>query len=276
MTGYFQGSSHKVIFFHVYGPHEDSACITLWQDLLEVLSATVGYCCLMGDFNVVRREDERKCSHFYQRRAAKFNEFINAAGLLELQMGGRKFTSIGMGGSKLSKLDRFLVFSDLLNVWPPVSVVALERTYVDHCLALLKTATTDFGPSPFCFFDHWMQDESFSDMVKLSWASFPGIGSPMDALKDKLKLLKAAIKSWRSAPHQSNILAARRNMEQWELRAEAEVFGPEESDAFIQARSNYFAAEKMHSLSIRQKSRVKWAVDGDEIAIFSIPSCVDV
>lgn len=38
-----------------------------------------------------------------------------------------------MGGTKLSKLDHFLLSPKLLNVWPTVSVVALERTFADHC-----------------------------------------------------------------------------------------------------------------------------------------------
>lgn len=104
----------------------------------ELILTSEGCSCLTGDFNVVRKHDERKESIFHQHRAAAFNKFINIAGLLDLNLGGRRFTWIGMDGIKLNKLDRFLVSPLLLSEWPAVSVVALERSFTDHCPVLLK------------------------------------------------------------------------------------------------------------------------------------------
>lgn len=156
-------------FINVYGPHNDTARRALWKDLLETHSTSNGRWCVMGDFNVVRNATERKGSTFHQQRGADFNEFIAAADLQELKLGGRRFPWIGMGGTKLSKLDRFLISTSLLNEWPQLSVIALERTFAVHCPLLLKSSSTDFGPTPFRLFDHWMSESGFDELVKKSW-----------------------------------------------------------------------------------------------------------
>lgn len=66
-------------------------------------------CCIFGDFNVVRKKKERRCCLFDPAKADDFNPFISRNDLLEVSMGARKFTRVGQGGSKLSKLDRFLL-----------------------------------------------------------------------------------------------------------------------------------------------------------------------
>lgn len=114
-------------------------------------------------------------------------------------MGGINFTWIGIGGIKLSKLDRFLVSPALLNEWPAVSVIALNRIFVDHCPLLLKSAVNDYGPSPLRFFDHSMQDEGFNEMVKTVRTNLDLSGNPLVVLKQKLKHLKGAIKSWKAS-----------------------------------------------------------------------------
>lgn len=177
VSGFWHGCPDSMVFFNVYGPHDDAARKRLWSDLLEMITSTNNRSCLMGDFNVVRKSDERKGSHFYQSRANAFNDFIHAAGLTELKLGGRKFTWIGMRGSKLSKLDRFLVSPSLVNDWPAISVIALERTFADHCPLLLKSEVHDYGPSLFRFFDHWMQDELFNEMIKTTWSNMTFIAA---------------------------------------------------------------------------------------------------
>lgn len=81
-------------------------------------------------------------------------------------------------------------------------------------------------------------------------------GSPMLNLLHKLRSLKADIRSWRSSLPKSDVASAKENMTKWELRAETEVFGEAESAAFIQARADFVEAEKLHSLSLRQKFRL--------------------
>ncbi|GKG29231.1 RNA-directed DNA polymerase, eukaryota, partial [Tanacetum coccineum] len=64
---------------------------------------------IMGDFNEVRTQDERHGSIFNAHGADAFNLFISSAGLEELPLDGCKLTRCHKSGSKMSKLDRFLI-----------------------------------------------------------------------------------------------------------------------------------------------------------------------
>lgn len=151
---------------------------------------------IFGDFNAVRNTSERAGSIFVERVANAFNDFISCAGLHDIQINGRRFTYFSKRGNKMSKLDRFLVSSKFLDIWPEVSVLALERYISDHCPLLLSIGVKGFGPKPFKFFDVWMDHPEFLDTVQKSWNQ-EIIGNKADIiLKNKLKRLKSDLKVW--------------------------------------------------------------------------------
>lgn len=67
--------------------------------------------CILGDFNSIRSEGERKgaVSHCRYEEIKCFEEFILEAKLIDLPMVGRKFMWYRSDGSAMSRLDRFLV-----------------------------------------------------------------------------------------------------------------------------------------------------------------------
>nr|GEX12743.1 RNA-directed DNA polymerase, eukaryota, reverse transcriptase zinc-binding domain protein [Tanacetum cinerariifolium] len=80
-----------------------------------------------GDMNVVRNEQERYGSSFNSIEADHFNAFIESTGLIDLPIGGRSFTWMNKAGTKLSKLDRFLLSEDVTNLLPDIRITALDR-----------------------------------------------------------------------------------------------------------------------------------------------------
>ncbi|GJT13232.1 RNA-directed DNA polymerase, eukaryota [Tanacetum coccineum] len=52
-------------------------------------------------------------------------------------------------GTKLSKLDRFLISEDVTIRLPDVQITALDRLWSDHNPILLYIDKTDFGPTLF-------------------------------------------------------------------------------------------------------------------------------
>ena len=58
---------------------------------------------------MVRREEDRLNSQVNYKEMNEFNDFINETRLIEIPMGGRKYTRISVDGLKFSKLDRFLL-----------------------------------------------------------------------------------------------------------------------------------------------------------------------
>ena len=74
----------------------------------------------MGDFNEVRDESERLGSTFYPANAHSFNDFVDHLDLVDVPLGGPRFTWSDKWGSKFSKLDRFMVTEGTFFIIPPI------------------------------------------------------------------------------------------------------------------------------------------------------------
>ncbi|KAL4561065.1 hypothetical protein LXL04_033227 [Taraxacum kok-saghyz] len=122
----------ETIFVNIYAPQAPADNKELCDKLLNLMASRSGNKILFGDFNAVRRPEERLNSVFCPRIAYAFNKFIGDAGLLDLNMGGRRFTYFSDVGCKLSKIDRFLVCPNVLAVFPSAAVTALPREHFDY------------------------------------------------------------------------------------------------------------------------------------------------
>nr|GEY34371.1 hypothetical protein [Tanacetum cinerariifolium] len=119
---------------------------------------------IMGDFNEVREANERYGSSFNPRHANAFNSFIDTSLLNDISLGGYRFTWSVNKGSKMSKLDRFLVSEDFLDSYHSITGVVLEKGLPDHRSILLKLFEVDYGPTPFRFFHSWLEMDGFKDL----------------------------------------------------------------------------------------------------------------
>lgn len=153
VEGCCKGRSEMISIINVYVPQDDGQKRQLLLDICSYLSTSSKLLYLTGDFNSVRNEDERFGCAFHKRRATDFNAFIKVTDTQEPHMGGRRYTWISQGGLKLSKLDCFLVSRELTDIRTDLAVVALDRSFPDHCPILLKTSKADFRPLPFRFFN---------------------------------------------------------------------------------------------------------------------------
>lgn len=156
---------------NIYAPQGVQPKKDLWLFLRGFMIRNPGNYLFFGDFNAVRNSDERRGSSFCQLTTDHFNEFIDDSELVDIPMGGFKFTRSTRSGVKLSKLDRFLVGEQIMEKFPDLSVLALDRSISDHRPILLKSESFDYGPSTFKIFDSW-----FVMDVRKSWAEFSGAG----------------------------------------------------------------------------------------------------
>ncbi|KAL4561276.1 hypothetical protein LXL04_033440 [Taraxacum kok-saghyz] len=198
-VGYWNGVPGETILVNVYAPQAPADKRELWSKLHLLMASRSGTWILFGDFNAVQRPDERLNSVFCPRVAQDFNEFINSSGLIDLNMGDRKFTYFSEVGCKLSKIDRFLLCSNVLSNFPTASVTALPREHSDHSHNLLRSSFLDFGKPSFRFFNSWLLWDGFEAVVFKAWDRFDGSGNPDRYLFDKLKFVKEEIKIWRRA-----------------------------------------------------------------------------
>lgn len=150
---------------------------------------------MIGDFNAVRRPEERFNSIFCYRTARDFNKFIEEVGFTDLKMGGFRYTCFRNEDIKLSKLDRFLISPSFLDIAPKTYVTALPRELSNHCPILLSTTKPDFGHPPFRLSNSWLLREGFEKTFITSWNNFIGFGTPDQYMAAKLRHVKEALKN---------------------------------------------------------------------------------
>ncbi|XP_071704117.1 uncharacterized protein [Rutidosis leptorrhynchoides] len=182
---------------------------------------------ICGDFNEVRDCSERLNCEFAENRAKMFNDFIDRNMLVDIPMGGRKFTRVSDDGVKMSKLDRFLVSSDFLSLWTDLKVIALDRKVLDHCPIMMSDGEVNFGPKPFKIFDEWLLVDGIGDVIAESWKGMMEGNRKGCVFRNKLKRLKGDLKEW-SKSHFGNLDVQIENAKKvamdLELKAESGFF----------------------------------------------------
>ncbi|GJR61903.1 putative RNA-directed DNA polymerase [Tanacetum coccineum] len=267
VVGRWHGINEKVALVNVYGPQQSSQKKALWIELHSLISSRNAIWIIFRDFNAVRFPKERVGCSFSISEATTFNDFIVKSGLLDFQMGNHRFTRFDREGAKMSKLDRFLVSQKFFNFWNNASVSALPRTLFDHCPVMLSVGMKHNGPKAFNIFDHWFTVHGFDSLVNKSWSEGLYNGTPDIILKNKLKKLKADIKEWNYFKCvESNRWKEdlKKRIFEWDQKAELDALSPNDVDAREEILMELMHLEQNDRNSLKQKSRVKWAIKGDE------------
>ncbi|GJU73407.1 putative RNA-directed DNA polymerase, eukaryota, reverse transcriptase zinc-binding domain protein [Tanacetum coccineum] len=158
-------------------------------------------------------------------------------------MGGRLFTWINKAGTKLSKLDRFLMTGDVLTSHQDLKTKVLDRQWSDHNPILLYLEKTDYCPIPFKLFHSWMQRKGFDDMIKQANEEFANSSFP-SSLQQKLKFMKLKIKEWHNESKSKDLKCL------VEIQTLLNVI---EEDL-----------DRYSYMDIAQKSKIQWDIEGDE------------
>ncbi|GKA24145.1 cytochrome P450, partial [Tanacetum coccineum] len=216
---------------------------------------------------------KRRVTVFDPRGASKFNDFIASSSLCDLPIGGKRFTRMNSLGTKLSKIDRVLVSHHFLIKWPNSHVLALLREYSDHSPLLLSITTPNYGPTPFKLYNSWIDHTKFHSLVHDSWVTII-IERPLPlavVLKVKLQNLKRKIKQWRLTITRLDSAASSELRQKIDiLDTKAETTPLSSSDVITRTESVKLLADIDHRKlkDLKQKAKVKWAVEGDENSNF--------
>ncbi|GKC35118.1 RNA-directed DNA polymerase, eukaryota [Tanacetum coccineum] len=256
----------------VYAPHDPRDKRMLWDYLAHVINQWQGEVVIMGDFNEVRVKSDRFGTNFNVLGANIFNSFINSTGLEEVHLGGSAFTWCHKSATKMSKLDRFFVSNNLLNIFPHISGITLDRFLSDHRPILLRESAHDYGPVPFRFFHHWIHLEGFNDFVTSTWNSAPSVDSNgMRNLAGKLKFLKAHIKIW-IKDNKSETVSTIANLKKELNQLDAVIDKGTGTEVEAEKRMEVLAAlrniDHIHFMDLAQKAKIKWSIEGDENSNF--------
>nr|GEY00094.1 RNA-directed DNA polymerase, eukaryota [Tanacetum cinerariifolium] len=149
-------------------PRKGGSTLELIDDLVNVGQTMDGEVVIMGDFNEVRDISEWFGSIFNKHGAEAFNSFIVNAGLVEVPLGGCSFTWCHKSAKKMSKLDRFLIFDNLMCSCPSISSMSLDRFLSDHRPIIMWEAHYDYGPIPFKFVEQTWLEANVNDQNSYS------------------------------------------------------------------------------------------------------------
>lgn len=260
---------HKCFFASVvYGLNQASERVCLWRDMRSLVplignSAWVQ----MGDFNVVRRPDER-IEGFDASAADDFNSCITDINMQEMMTKGFWYTWTnkrgGLGNNK-SRLDRVLVNGVWLDLFKDSEVVGHAPGIYDHCALVLTVLPPKFRACPFKFFNFWMADARFKELLGDSWSQMV-VGNPFDRLSLKLRRLKLVLKGF----HKQNFSHVSGRM----TRARANLAKIQElcfrfpqdqylSDLEKDLVQQFFTLGYAEEAFKKQRSRVTWLALGD-------------
>ncbi|PWA71177.1 RNA-directed DNA polymerase, eukaryota [Artemisia annua] len=168
---------------------------------------------------------------------------------------------------KLSKIDRVLVCPGFFNKWPLACLRVLPSRFSDHCPLFLSSKLSGFGARPFRVFNSWLMMDGYEEVVKEAVADFEFEGPPDTKLSKKFAFLRGRIKAWKVELdaklylEENSALAEIGNLE--EVMGERNL-NEEEEWIYVESKKVLKVAGVRKALDVKQRSRVRWAIDGDE------------
>ncbi|KAE8732459.1 hypothetical protein F3Y22_tig00002058pilonHSYRG00012 [Hibiscus syriacus] len=153
---------------------------------------------VVGDFNDFATIEERVGSNSdCMERILKFRECWNMCNLMDVGYIGSKFTWTRHIHGRVTlqeRLDRLLQNADMVDLFPNLRVITLNRVYLDHNPILVNTdlgIPVDKEKRPFRFETAWLTHEDFKTVFSLVW------DKKKDSLVNAVEETKKAIIEWK-------------------------------------------------------------------------------
>jgi hypothetical protein len=132
---------------------------------------------VIGDFNLIRKPEDRNKPRGNMREMLDFNAAINRQGLEELRLNGARFTWTNKQQSPLlERLDWFFALATWMTSFPGSMVSSLSRDTSDHTPCLISISTDIPQAKIFRFENYWLLHEDFPAVVSHGWQVPQGRG----------------------------------------------------------------------------------------------------
>ena len=130
----------------VYGAAQEERKPDFLAELVPICDGETLPMLIGGDFNIIRREEEKNNSNFNARWPVVFNAIIESLDLKEIQLSGRQYTWASRRETPTyEKLDRFLASVEWEQKYPLVSVHAMTRAGSDHTPLIINSGEQEIG-----------------------------------------------------------------------------------------------------------------------------------
>jgi len=156
---------------------------------------------ILGDFNLIRKPEDRNKPGGDINLMFRFNEIISHLGLNEISLKGRKYTWSNMQhpAPLMEKLDWIFTNSPWTTSYPNTSATALDMTPSDHCPCIVSIATDLPTTSIFRFNNNWLGQQEFQQILSNTWGPHNPDLDPAKVISSKMKSLRRELKKWHSS-----------------------------------------------------------------------------
>jgi len=259
---------YKFNLISVYGPAQMDHKAQFLSEVVHVCSKEALPIVIGGDFNIIRRPDEKNNDNYNDRWPFLFNAVIDSLNLREIEMSGRKFTWANhLQNQTFEKLDRILVCTDFETMYPLTTVLALTREISDHTPLLFSTNNLSSSYQPqFKFELGWLLRDGFCEMVRDVCQSTLVEGSPIERWQAKIRRLRQYLRGWAKSvsgaykKEKTNIL---NKLDELDKKAETILISQVELD--LKHVLNERLAELLREKELKwyQRAKVKHLLEGD-------------
>jgi hypothetical protein len=152
-----------------------------------------------GDFNILRKPEEKSNNNFNPRWPFIFNAIIESLNLREIALSDRHFTwASRRENPTFEKLDRVLASVEWELKFPLVVVRELSRSGSDHTPLLIDSGNSaHLGNKSRFYFDlSWLEHDGFHEMVAAEWAAGPVGTTPIQTWQNKIRHLRRFLRGW--------------------------------------------------------------------------------
>ncbi|XP_073353600.1 uncharacterized protein [Aegilops tauschii subsp. strangulata] len=253
----------------VYGAAQPELKLEFLADLVQICGSEQLPILVGGDFNIIRRREEKNNDNFDGRWSFMFNTIIESLDLREIELSGRKFTWANtLPNPTFEKLDRVLASVEWEQKFPLVTVQALSRGISDHTPLFVDSgeATHVGNKNSFSFELAWFEREGFLDLVAREWAKDAGGRTSIERWQNKIRNLRSFLRGW--AKHLSEICKVEKErlltlIQSLDLKAESTILHTMELNAKLEAEMRLKELLREEELKWALRAKVRKVVQGD-------------
>ena len=184
----------------IYGPPHINGRARFWKCLEELVSAFAGPWLVMGDFNYVDSNlDKRGGRYLGEASTRSFSNFVHATGAIDLGFIGSRFTwsnkREGLANIK-ERLDKAVCNQEWQCLFPKAGVKHVVAPASDHAPIILDTLMDQLVRArPFRFEAMWTRDDSSFGIVEKAWQGMV-VGSHCFKLARKIQQTRFNLQDW--------------------------------------------------------------------------------
>ena len=254
-------------FIGVCGPSKRRHRKDFWDEITGLKEICSVRWCAGGDFNVVRRVDEKFNSLTNTRSMREFDLLIDELELVDPNLTNARFTWSNFRQFPICcRLDRFFFTNEWAAAFQCYRQEVEVRPISDHSPLFLDTSPPKWGPTPFRFENAWLEHKLFRRDFEKWWQETSVQGWEGYKWMQRLQKIKPCLKKWNNDVFGDvRVIEAGLNNRLLELDTlESSANWNEDlrrERAMVKKELNDIMVKK--EIVTMQKLKVQWAKEGD-------------